>query len=135
VFQSIFRRSRSSLRHITTANVESFVQRSKITLIRFNAGDGPRFAAVYTSKKHCKTKLVETTLEGMGVEVYLNRLQTPTTLYINICTLDRHVCLHCGKSGQRLKYCIKCRNNSVPTRYSSKDCQVAHWPTHAPLCG
>ena len=126
---------RSSLRHITKDNVDYFKRKGPVTLIRFNAGDGPRFAAVYTSKRGCDTKLVETRMGGMGVEIYLLLLEPPTTLYVNVCAIDRHVCFHCGASGQKLKYCIKCRENKVPTRYCSKECQIAHWPRHAALCG
>ena len=125
-----------SLRHITAANINFFERRGQTTLIRFDAGDGQRFAVVYTSQKNCVTKMVpDVATEGVGVEIYLLFLEPPTTLYVNVCAIDRHICFQCGASCQRLKYCIKCRDNKVATRYCSKECQIAHWPRHAPLCG
>jgi splicing suppressor protein 51 len=43
-------------------------------------------------------------------------------------------CQNCSKSsaqlGANLKQCGKCHT----TRYCSRECQVAHWPSHKPIC-
>ena len=41
-------------------------------------------------------------------------------------------CLHCEKEFERvaLSVCSRC----MVTQYCSRECQVAHWPTHGPYC-
>ena len=132
--QSLLTNFLRSLRHIHQNNITSFVQKGALALIQFDAGDGTRSAVVYTSQL-CPMRLQETDVEGVGVEIIVMFLDRPTTLHVNICALDSHVCFNCGASGQKLKYCQKCRDVNVPTRYCSRGCQVAHWPRHAALCG
>ena len=123
------------LKNLSLEKVGDFAQRGQATVIRFDLEDGPRYLAVYLSPAACPMRIVRAANGNVGLELFFVHLALPTTVYANVCLVDRYSCFRCGRMGTRMTCCGRCKQVETYTRYCSRDCQKEHWPIHKNFCG
>jgi hypothetical protein len=125
----------SCLKNLTESSIGLFHQKGPAVLMRFDLPDGPRHLAVYLSPTICPMRIMIASNGLIALDVSLVPLKAPTTLFANICMIDRYACFQCGRKALRMPRCGKCNQVQTFTRYCGRACRKAHWPIHKKFCG
>lgn len=82
-----------------------------------------------TNRKRLLPAFVERMAEGLPECWKVSALQ-PVSKDADAAPLSKEVCSKCGKEGEKLLNCARCKVQ----KYCSKECQVADWKAHKKTC-